>query len=96
MNRKYCLGIELTNMRTAESTPSQRAIPALGDFLNDVRHQPTRSVVIGNEAGDADTIVSAVALAYVESVKSSQTKTPIVAIPKADLETLSPEVGLLF
>jgi exopolyphosphatase len=41
-------------------------------------------VVLGNEAGDADSIVSALALAYVESMSNSP-KTPIVSIPRDDL-----------
>ena len=43
--------------------------------------------MIGNEAGDADSIVSALALAYVDSVLATQKTltTPVVSIPRADL-----------
>lgn len=56
-------------------------------------------IVVGNAAGDADSIVSAITLAYIESVygKTPPTpKTPIVSISKRDLETQRPEVSFLF
>lgn len=71
-------------------------------------HQP--HVVIGNEAGDADSIVSAIALAYVDylhatAARSSDsssnndddtiTLTPVISIPRADFETQRPETVLL-
>ena len=68
----------------------------LNDFLKDRKTQPTNHFVIGNPAGDADTIVSAVTLAYLESETETTQKTPIVAIPKADFATQRPEVKLLF
>jgi len=68
---------------------------SLLQFLCDRKRQPTRQLVLGNEAGDADTIISALSLAYIESVQEQQPKTPIVAIPKADLDTQRPEVNLL-
>ena len=52
--------------------------------------------MIGNEAGDADTIVSAITLAYVESFANVKIlKTPLVSITKADFATQRPEVKLL-
>ncbi len=51
--------------------------------------------MIGNEAGDADSIISAITLAYVESSQEEIESTPIVSIPKADLTTQRPEVSLL-
>lgn len=62
---------------------------SLADFLVH-RRSKLDHLVIGNEAGDADSIVSAIGLAYVE-----QTKTPVVSIPKADLTTQRPETFLL-
>ena len=54
--------------------------------------------MIGNEAGDADSIVSAIALAYVESVIGTESrgpKTPIISIPRADFASQRPETYLL-
>eukprot|EP00978_Attheya_sp_CCMP212_P020722 scaffold59640_cov50-Attheya_sp.AAC.4 len=68
---------------------------SLKHFLKARKMQPTRHFVIGNEAGDADTIISAITLAYVESMAGKTQKTPIVAIPKIDFETQRPEVNLL-
>lgn len=52
-------------------------------------------VVIGNQAGDADSIVSAIAWAYLET-KNNRPKRPIVSISKSDLETQRPETKALF
>jgi exopolyphosphatase len=68
-------------------------------------------VVIGNEAGDADSIVSAIAWAYVTSCysawydhlhdndntpwSSEELRIPICSIPRGDLETQRPEMMLL-
>jgi exopolyphosphatase len=48
-------------------------------------------VVLGNEAGDADSLISAIALAYIESVKGQVPKTPLLPIPLTDLQTQRPE-----
>ena len=71
------------------------AIPSLNEFLKGRMLQPTNHIVIGNEAGDADSIVSAITLAYIESTQEAMQSTPIVSIPKADLATQRPEVKLL-
>eukprot|EP00977_Amphora_coffeiformis_P022192 scaffold10570_cov176-Amphora_coffeaeformis.AAC.42 len=68
---------------------------SLMSFLAERKKHPTHHFVIGNEAGDADTIISAISLAYIESTRQHRDKTPIVAIPQADLETQRPEVKLL-
>jgi exopolyphosphatase len=71
-------------------------VPTLQDFLLERKQDPTNSVVIGNEAGDADTIVTSLVLAYVESVQAGANKTPVVAIDRLDLDTQRPEVSFLF
>jgi exopolyphosphatase len=71
-------------------------VPTLQEFLSERRQSPTTNFVIGNEAGDADTIVSSIVLAYVESVQGGAEKTPVVAIDKVDLQTQRPEVRFLF
>lgn len=82
---------------------------SLSDFLLERKRRPTKNLVIGNEAGDADSIVSAIALAYVDSVilmmhdsnndddvdSKKRAKTPVVSTSKADLETQRPETVLL-
>lgn len=85
---------------------NKNEIMSLQDFLIQQKAKPTNHLVIGNEAGDADSIVSAITLAYIESVlpiatdnDSSTTttpkKTPIVSIPRQDLETQRPETTFL-
>ena len=59
------------------------------------RSLPNSHFVIGNKAGDADSIVSAITLAYVESIGGETRKTPIVSIPRGDLETQRPETSFL-
>mmetsp|Transcript_24629 Transcript_24629/g.44559 ORF Transcript_24629/g.44559 Transcript_24629/m.44559 type:complete len:921 (-) Transcript_24629:1691-4453(-) len=81
---------------TCADTVSRSQSPmSLKHFLKARKMQPTSNFVIGNEAGDADTIISAITLAYVESMAGKTQKTPIVAIPKTDFETQRPEVNLL-
>jgi exopolyphosphatase len=62
------------------------------DFLLERKQHPTHHIVIGNSAGDADSVVSAVCLAFLEKDSS----TPIVSIPKSDLQYRRPETRLLF
>jgi exopolyphosphatase len=64
-------------------------------YLQERKQLPTQLLVIGNTAGDADSVISAIALAYIESGSSDIKKTPIVAIPKVDLQTLRPDIKLL-
>jgi exopolyphosphatase len=79
-----------------ESTLPNRKPLSLDAFLKARKERPTRHFVVGNTAGDADSIISAITLGYIESVKGVTEKTPIVSIPRADLETQRPEtVSLL-
>lgn len=55
---------------------------------------PTKHFVIGNDAGDADSIISAITLAYVES-KHNGDETPIVSISKDVFTHERPDVNLL-
>jgi exopolyphosphatase len=77
------------------TTTGNRTPLSLEEFLKARKEGPTRHFVMGNEAGDADSIISAITLAYIESVKGHTEKTPIVSIPQADLETQRPETALL-
>ncbi|KAL9189552.1 hypothetical protein ACHAXT_009227 [Thalassiosira profunda] len=60
---------------------------------------PPIRIIIGNEAGDADSIVSALTLGFVQSLaKDGSAKSvvvPLVSIPRADI-ALRPDVNLLF
>lgn len=67
----------------------------MNEFLEQRKKHPTNHFVIGNEAGDADSIISALTLAYIESTQEMIESTPIVSIPKADLSSQRPDVKLL-
>lgn len=64
---------------------------SLRDFLRKRREKPTKHLVIGNKAGDADSIVSALAAAYL----ADDDATPVVSISQNDLKTQRPETMLL-
>ena len=61
----------------------------LDSFLVEQKQHPSRDLVIGNDAADADSIVSAICLAFIEG------KTPIVPITKDTFVYERPEVELL-
>lgn len=60
------------------------------------KENPTIHFVIGNDAGDADSIISAISLAYIESMHSDAGMTPIVSISKDAFSFERPSVNLLF
>ena len=68
------------------------------DFLASQKDATVDHVVVGNAAGDADSIISALTYGYIESELGGggTTKTPFVSISKNDLETQRPEVAFLF
>ena len=70
----------------------------LESFLIDRKSNPINHVVLGNDAGDADSIISAITLAYIESMNSSghHSATPIVSISKDTFSHERPETNLLF
>jgi exopolyphosphatase len=92
---------------------------SMPDFLNQARQefvsfcstpalrpQPLH-IVIGNEASDADSMVSSICLAYIESclmtrenqgrrTKSDSLRIPVLPLTRADLETQRPETTFLF
>ena len=90
---------------TASVSVSKKSSPmSLSDFLHE-RHAaiiqktiPT-SFVVGNSAGDADSILSALCWAYVASTVLRKSKdtlvTPILSIPRQDLQSQRPETMLL-
>ena len=70
----------------------------LETFLIERKANPTDHIVLGNDAGDADSIISAITLAYIESISSMGhgNSTPIVSISKDVLIHERPETNLLF
>lgn len=69
---------------------------SVSDFLKSTPLSSTSAVSLGNPAGDADSIVSAIALAYIESTSSDNKKMhPILSIPHEDLKTQRPETKYL-
>jgi exopolyphosphatase len=99
---------------TTTTPPPQRT---LTDFLRHCKLCPTHHIVIGNEAGDVDSIISAIAYAYVHyeylfhhpyhrnhaeddddgggTTKNDTRITPMVSIPRTDLQTQRPETIFL-
>lgn len=61
----------------------------LGSFLVERKQNPSLDIVIGNDAADADSIVSAICLAFIEG------KTPIIPITRDTFVYERPEVELL-
>lgn len=60
------------------------------------KDEDPRHLVVGNPAGDADSIISALCLAYIDSVlHTTKKKTPLVSITQQDFETQRPEVAFL-
>lgn len=94
-------------MSVGTAASSSIPLESLESFLKERKKEPFSNIVIGNEAGDADSIISAIALAYTDSftpIKGDQEgdvskirnlKKPIVSIPKTDLKTQRPETTLL-
>ena len=60
----------------------------------DRKANPTNHYIIGNDAADADSIVSAITLAYIES-RHGGDATPIVPISKEAFTNERPEINLL-
>jgi len=74
---------------------------SLDDFLIERKANPTNHFVLGNDAGDADSIISAITLAYIESIlhkddwKNNVDQTPVVTVPKDSFIHQRPDVNLL-
>lgn len=87
----------MTTTTNLSSSTSPIISPSLVEFLKDRKQHPTSHFVVGNEAGDADSLISAIALSYVDDAVDPQTKkkTPLVSISRRDLETQRPETLFL-
>ncbi|CAB9502818.1 prune homolog (Drosophila) [Seminavis robusta] len=74
------------------------AIGSFENFLAKTRAiESPNHVVVGNAAGDADSIISALTLAYIDSdALQKRMISPVVSITQQDLETQRPEVSFLF
>lgn len=105
--RRRCFGTTTMSLSTTSTNPTA----SLADFLRECKYQvwalagnkeelSPLSLVIGNPAGDADSILSAITWAYVATTttaSSSSTKStiPILSIPRHDLMTQRPETLFL-
>jgi exopolyphosphatase len=79
--------------------------PSVSEFLKTTKAHPTASppshVSLGNPAGDADSIISAIAVAYIDhhsnhhDYNDNTACLPIVSIPMQDLKSLRPETKYL-
>lgn len=80
-------------MKSSSSSTSTQCISSFSNFLSSATPIQPR-VVFGNEAGDADSIISSLSLSYVDSEYYNKPITPIISIPRADLN-LRTETALL-
>ena len=85
------------------------SVLSFSDFLKQsaaiaakTNYQHLSHIAIGNEAGDADSIISALTFPYVLATTTSNTSTntentitPVLSIPRQDLQTQRPETSLL-
>jgi exopolyphosphatase len=88
--------------RQMASTTSCQAAKGMVEFLNEQKNRLVQDpnqpfhLVIGNPAGDADSIVSALGLAYVDSLWNNKDYVlPVVSVSKHDLTTQRPETTYL-
>ena len=94
------------------STVNNKNLPSVAEFVQQTKEHVLNGwytkassvthLVIGNEAGDADSIISAIGLAYVETLRPVEENNdrdklivPIVSIPAKHLESLRPETMYL-
>ena len=61
--------MQYSKQNNALSAPPSKTSPSLIAFLEECKEHPMKSHVIGNEAGDADSIISATTLVYIESTR---------------------------
>ena len=98
-NPRVSQGLLLSSLLDRQSTRRATTIcrsmssSAFRDFLKERYERPTSHIVLGNPAGDTDSILSALTLGFVEEDK--ELLTPVVSIPRRDLQTQRPETSLL-
>eukprot|EP00531_Pseudo-nitzschia_arenysensis_P007631 CAMPEP_0116132640 /NCGR_PEP_ID=MMETSP0329-20121206/9662_1 /TAXON_ID=697910 /ORGANISM="Pseudo-nitzschia arenysensis, Strain B593" /LENGTH=462 /DNA_ID=CAMNT_0003627181 /DNA_START=314 /DNA_END=1702 /DNA_ORIENTATION=- len=108
------LGMNLSKM-TQSSCASGSDLASVTDFVRSVKEDVTAALssgelkstslphlVIGNEAGDADSILSAIGLAYVKALQphrdsddSNKLFVPVISIPAENLKVQRPETTFL-
>ena len=91
--------------RRSSSSSTRAMMPSsFGDFVSSTTtaaqggssSSSSSHIVVGNPAGDADSIVSALSLSYVDHlIDKKETKTPMVSVPRADLALRRETVLLL-
>ena len=103
-----CLAMSMTTSRSSSTSICNSPPPSLEFFVTSCRQHLLNNnndsddvvpvqYVIGNEAGDADSIVSAIAWAYIMQQQQQEERKwiPIVSIPRLDIN-LRPDIVLLF
>lgn len=92
---RVCSTFQPITTRGGFSRISHR-MASFSSFSDFLAQEPTfHHVVVGNPAGDADSIVSALSLAYVDHLIGPLVKTPVVSVPRADLALRRETVLLL-
>jgi exopolyphosphatase len=85
---------------TSASSNTCIPFPSVAEFLQQTSSSrplpgsPPR-LAIGNPAGDADSIISSIASAYLDTFVRQKPTTPIISIPLDDLKSLRPETKYL-
>jgi len=84
---------------SSSSSSSSHGYPSVVDFLEHTLSSIDKSikchVAIGNPAGDADSIISSIGSAYIDTILKERPTIPIISIPIQDLQTLRPETKYL-
>lgn len=87
--------MEYPFLRHCVSAHSRTALKSLELFLIEQKAKPSDHFVLGNDAGDADSVISSITLAYVESMKRIHPFTPVVSISKDVFVHERPDILLL-
>lgn len=82
---------------SSPTTSSTSSWPKMLQFLRQTKalHRHPR-IVMGNQAGDADTIISAIVYAYVQTITTGIWYTPVIPISQSSLRHQRPEIETLF
>ncbi len=81
------------------SSSSDVMFPTIGEFLEQASSRPLPGepprFALGNPAGDADSIISAIGIAYLDTTLRQRPTVPVVSIPLEELKSLRPETKYL-
>jgi exopolyphosphatase len=88
----------VTTRMSSSLSSSCSNLPSVSEFLKGqtaALNDEGAHLSVGNPAGDADSIISAIAVAYIDSTLRRTPTFPIVSIPHDDLKTQRPETNYL-